>query len=266
MRLSLLACFSSWCATGALLFAACSLNEPRRASDPDASDAATDAEDRADAGDASSDAPPGDVEAGADAADAGPCDPVTGGGCGSGQKCGWIIDQIFPFVAGHTGCVPLVGSKALHDDCNSDTEDCAAGYHCTGECDKVCRSTNDCPARHICAPTNAFEDRPGVGLCFETCDPVKPFDCTEPGEACYWFGSVGTCFNEGPYVGECTSVGSFECARGTECVPINETTLECRRFCDPDVVTSCSSPQICRSFAQLFGAGYAETFGVCMPP
>jgi hypothetical protein len=155
----------------------------------------------------------------------------------------------------------------LHDDCNSAADDCAAGYDCAGgECAKVCGSTDDCAEDHACVPTNAFEDRAGIGICFELCDPVKPFDCAEPGEACYWFGIDGTCFNAGTRFGECTSVGGFECARGTECVPISETALECRRFCDPDVASSCPSPQTCRTFAELFGAGYTEAFGVCMPP
>jgi hypothetical protein len=298
MRLSFLFWSPILCGIGTLLLTDCTLNDPRLERSADAGDAGGDAPVRADAADATTDVDTlndasGDADASldvdasvdastdaradaaadaradakADAADAGPCDPVTGGGCGSGQKCGWIIDQTTPIVRGHTGCMPLRGTKTLHNECNSNADDCAAGYDCSGECSKVCRLNRDCPASHICAITNAFTDRPGVGVCFEVCNPVLPNDCTETGDACYWFGSVGTCVRAGSRTGDCTSLGSFECARGTECVPTSASTLECRPFCDPVVATSCPSPQVCRTFAQLFqDSSYADDFGVCMAP
>lgn len=89
------------------------------------------------------------------------CDPVTGGGCGSGH-CYLIASQ-------GASCVCTAGTATEGQDCNT-TTDCAPGSVCAGtsppgKCRKACTpSGSSCLSGTFCRTIDAF---PSYGYCDE---------------------------------------------------------------------------------------------------
>jgi hypothetical protein len=92
-----------------------------------------------------------------------PCDPMTGGGCLSGQRCEIFASNLHPeqFVAGCTGAV---GTGTAGSPCTDTDLPCAVGHACLEfvggalECRLRCVvGGDDCPPESSCLPFEPME-------------------------------------------------------------------------------------------------------------
>ena len=154
-------------------------------------------------------------------APSGPCNPLAQTGCGVGEKCNWIYDQLMPTVVGHVGCEPE-GAVALGGACGPSAigpDSCVKGAECVAsECKQICDIQGGapmCDANHACTRyQNVFVDG-GVniaGVCDPACDPLTQelafganrtacgsADPTQPVRGCYGYDAY-TCSGVAPTV------------------------------------------------------------------
>jgi len=180
------------------------------------------------------------------------CDPVAQSDCLQAEKCAFVVLDVDPF-SGETRCVSE-GSEQKGDPCTSGEpgddgfDNCQGGLQCVaGQCEEICNESPDsCGESESCqAFAGLFADRPGVGVCQFSCDPLMQNCPSEQG--CYLSLSTGETLCADPATmntqgGACGPMMGDEFLNGCEigygCMlpndPINFTALVCAFFCDPD--------------------------------
>ncbi len=186
------------------------------------------------------------------------CNPVERLGCGSGEKCTFLVESVEPYLA-CTTCVPAGpitegGACALPE---SGADDCAAGLYCAaGRCTEICLTLDDtnCDGDETCVrDPEAFQDIDHVGLCEPACDPVGLTAGCADGEGCYPNLTTGrsACYTPAdcpesstgapqcatePGTQGCNCQGINCCVPGHACAlandPVNATGLLCAFLCD----------------------------------
>jgi len=161
------------------------------------------------------------------------CNPVTGGGCDTGQSC------YFNDNAGNFAC-DATGTTSSYNAC-SYLNECAPGHYCTNISSfefgySLCIPL--CDNNHLCnngAPC-AFARGSQTGLCLpdEGCDPLNPDSCASPTRACFIIDDLGHTACLTPSVG---GIGSncnlfMYCNIGFFCDDVGNGTNVCREFCD----------------------------------
>ncbi len=114
------------------------------------------------------------------------CNPLTQGGCNTGEKCTWINDQDDPPI-GHVGCAPDPGATgiAIGGACTEGPagpmgfDTCVKGSVClSGECKQICDQAGGAPTcdqDHSCTRYADFFEFGGTavaGVCDPACDPL----------------------------------------------------------------------------------------------
>src|SRR5689334_18484213 len=159
----------------------------------------------------------------------------------TGAGCSGAMPACVPSVNGGT-VVPActtAGAGVSGSACKQTTE-CAAGYFCAaGACHKLCCGGDwtGCPsANEHCITTLSFSDGmggvipTGAMLCYpvNTCDPLMPASCPDPGTACLLVDPTGAtaCFKPGTGGSgdPCPCMGGFTCVVGG-------SGPTCRRLC-----------------------------------
>ena len=193
---------------------------------------------------------PGTDEAGAEVAPA-PCDMVAQTGCGAGERCAWIRDQVDPKPSGAPGCV-AEGTADVNGPCSygatgtaTGFDNCRKGLTClatyaeqaTGVCRAVCDltaapgSSGACVGPYVCG---AYSDFLGtgpqtVGLCDPTCDPLTQQRLADG--APYCGGTAGPslgCYG-GPSVDP--SPSHFICAKAGPATNVSDTACDQNGMC-----------------------------------
>ena len=117
------------------------------------------------------------------------CDVLSDSGCGTNEKCTWIIDSWMGADAtGRVGCA-RVGTVGLNGLCTigsggsmpTGSDNCAKGLYCnSGVCKTVCDPNSGspvCGANLACATYNNMFSNQGdaakAGVCDPTCDPLR---------------------------------------------------------------------------------------------
>jgi len=119
----------------------------------------------------------------------GECNPISHAGCGSGERCTWVISSSTPVRIGSLRCVPD-GTVASGGACTvgpdgetSGYDDCARGLICTRSgtsrtCASVCdlADSSSCGGSASCVRYQGLfangGDDPVAGACASSCDPV----------------------------------------------------------------------------------------------
>lgn len=194
----------------------------------------------------------------------GPCTTLPQCGCGTGQACD-VVD-----LAGTTSCV-LDKGLAAGVACGELFAGCGAGLTCVnGACKKFCRSTRGCAADGLCFQVMYQADGGGIGVpglkvCTDQCDYMKPEASCGPGTACYPHGDADSGYSE------CMAAGNSyagcaineDCAAGLAC----GEDKRCHPWCRRDTVADCPPPQRCIAIKvgqqPVFYYLGDEAYGVC---
>jgi hypothetical protein len=200
-----------------------------------------------------------------------PCDPFTGSGCSSSQKCTAI-------QSGSTlglGC-GSTGSKAEGDPCTptADGDDCGDKLACIRvnpdpnyTCQRICPlsgTTNPCPGTETCATqVRDFSASTGLAFCHATtsCLPIEQTGCPA-NQACYYADKVGAICAPVPsqqVQPGSTCVHANDCAAGSTCQTIGATGT-CFSFCSTTDSGACPSGMTCSA---LNGASDEPHLGTC---
>jgi hypothetical protein len=226
---------------------------------------------------------PPDASPDASLIDAAPgiCDPIAQTGCGSGEKCTWIMIDTAT-NAGQLGCVPngnIPSAGACTrgpDGLSTGYDNCTGGNVCagivdgTGTCEAACDLNPDsCAANTVCVRyANLFDQAGNMGACDFACDPVtqqRLFDgagfcgavnLSQPERGCYRSIDAPTAFCAFTPIAARTqkqdnvaydypnAVYLNGCAAGYEPftrTSTNDATVICNAFCRP-TTTSSTSP------------------------
>jgi len=215
------------------------------------------------------------------------CNPVSQTGCGVGEKCAWVVDQLDPEI-GHLDCAPAgtvsIGSACTEPTAPGGTDDCEAGGHCyNGYCHELCTTVNDQCGDGAC---QGFLDDMGHPLPYEIClfgcNPLLQ-NCAADNEGCYvargavCVVSIGTAGAGEP----CQYVNA--CAPGLICMGYPGV---CRPFCGPlkdcwemsgdppswttptecgcGACAACGADEICWPIGDSTGGVVSEFFGICI--
>jgi hypothetical protein len=211
----------------------------------------------------------------------GDCDPVCQTGCQTGQQCS---------NAGISNMcrAASVPGEALYAACDSLRDTCRAGLVCLPEfipekcgshCYRFCREHSDCGEGSRCV--GDVSDETGKRL-YKTCSPrgnnCNPTGTTPrcpdnqqqadrrfPAFACYMVSpdfpdeSVCECAGTIPEGQPCER--TYECAPGSECIPINQD-VRCRRLCTPPLSplppAACPIGQTCIPFPETRRVGFCR--------
>ena len=235
------------------------------------------------------------------------CDPVGQTGCLAGEKCTSVVTQDAPLTSS-TECV-VDGTVGLGGTCQrgeagltTGFDNCRAGLVCRfTTCQPLCSQTPDsCGVGSNCVRLSGrFDDRNGVGVCADGCDPVAQ-NCPA-GHGCYVSVSLGTaacsqvpaetaglgqdspCF--GPSSDQCYLNG---CPRGFGAI-LNASVGDgsvCTAFCSPVVQHSGDTASLngdpqgvtcaaagaptheCRFVNSFYSnsTNVAPSVGMCVPP
>lgn len=193
------------------------------------------------------------------------CDPVSGGGCGQGQKCTmvrtgtiqqpWTVgcdEQPGNLAEGDSNCFTGAGAPDL---CGPGLW-CFAGYQVDGRyCRQLCHADSDCPA-HADRCLTYVATSPATGMCAMDCTPFAnacpyPSNCSEiipdADRSTFWVGchQTGSTGVGQPCVGVSECVANAYCWGGL-----------CRALCDAQ--HGCSVGTTCDSIDGLANAG-----GIC---
>ncbi len=123
------------------------------------------------------------------------CNPLTQAGCGTGEKCTWLLDALMPQYVGHVGCAPD-GTAAIGDACMygepgaAGFDGCVKGAVCgnyrggAGVCKQICDQqggTPTCDDAHVCVTYSRLfssdSTQPAAaGVCDLRCDPLNDND------------------------------------------------------------------------------------------
>ena len=210
------------------------------------------------------------------------CDPVAQTGCGTGQRCTWIVTGT---NAGHNACL-ADGSVDLGGTCSygatgetTGFDTCKKGLSCIqSSCKRICSSAPDsCATNYACNihPNSPFDltGTLGIGFCDPTCNPLTQTRDTDgaaacgsptpasPTKGCFGFpggkftcqGVISTTKTSEMPAGSPAFVNS--CAPGYEPLLVDMTggsTSICVALCKP-ADTSTTSPA---NAAGLPGSGY----------
>jgi hypothetical protein len=129
------------------------------------------------------------IDAGLDAPSV--CNVLAQTGCGTGEKCTWIIDTASPSPLGHIGCAPD-GAAAVGSACTRNPpgatgyDDCVKGNYCfgpdsggAGVCKAICDpagGTPMCTSGYACSTYDGLfgpsGQPPAAGVCVPQCDPI----------------------------------------------------------------------------------------------
>lgn len=214
------------------------------------------------------------------------CDPALDCGCPAGKRCGQLFESLNPWTV-RTACID-VGTQSIGASCAVTTQtgadNCGSGAVCLSSgCQKLCHVGNpqsECSSTTVClAVSGYFADRPGIGACQPTCDPLAQ-NCSA-GQGCFYdtHALIGVCatIQKDPYSGAIGRQGdpcqaANSCERGTACLLLDAkspTGNRCATYCDPSAADTCSavgSGLTCRSLDALYPrAGMPTTLGVCSP-
>ncbi len=161
------------------------------------------------------------------------CNPVTGGGCDTGQSC-YFNDNAGNFACDATGTVPS------YNQCFGSSE-CEPGHYCTNissydfgysSCVPLCDLDHPCNNGAPCA----FARGSQTGLCLpdEGCDPLNPDSCASPTRACFITDDLGHTACLTPSVGGTGSNCNLfmYCNIGFFCDNAGNETNICRSFCN----------------------------------
>lgn len=192
---------------------------------------------------------------------AGPCDLVAQSGCGNGQRCTWVRDDLGGGGAecASAGTIPALGECVASE--SGEVDDCVAGHACVaGLCHRLCSTVAGCGANFACTTYADFVDDGTTGVCSPLCDPVSQTrlsddapacgssNVSSPTIGCYGpFSGPFTCNRMADGAGALThgttplgppSGGAFRngCAPGYLAVP-TANGLRCRAFCTPAETT-----------------------------
>jgi hypothetical protein len=196
-----------------------------------------------------------------------------------------VFDSLDPWSV-HTACVsigttPIGGSCVV--DAQTHLDDCTGGAVCLSSgCQKLCHVAlaTECPSDEVCLAVAAyFTDRPGIGACHPTCDPLA--DTCPPSQACFFDTRVrkGVCatIEVDPYTGAIGGQGdpcqaANSCKRGTACLLLDDqspTGNRCATYCDPsgaDVCPAIDASLVCRSLDAIYPNTALPTgLGLCVP-
>jgi hypothetical protein len=187
-----------------------------------------------------------------DSGPVGPCDPFSGAGCPSDEKCTALYDDSKLAL----GCGSKEGDKSEGDECAPTPEsgtqtgdDCGDGLACfnlKGEpykCHRICPTSGTahaCPTGRICSLTfPSFPGLAGYGFCEPSCKPLEQSGCAS-GEACYLSAKGAGCKAAGSAkIGDtCDPSKLNDCEPGSTCVTGLSNGNRCLAFCS----TSGGSP------------------------
>jgi hypothetical protein len=202
--------------------------------DPDASIGTSrpdDASVRVDSGGPTSDG--GDQDDGGGSDDGGTparCNPATQAGCGPGEKCAFIVDDVRS-GDGHVGCaedgtIVITGDCTAPDEAGT-TDDCVQEGHCyEGVCREICDEDVGCPAGTCVRVAGVAFD-----LCLPDCDALTQ-NCL-PGEGCYLVEGGAICADVagGGAPGDACKFLN-ECDAGAGCFDDGVGAGRCLAYCD----------------------------------
>ena len=190
----------------------------------------------------------------------GGCDPVRQTGCGDGEKCSLVGNDL--------QCV-LLGEGAAGDACQAIVggDSCAAGLICAsggGEstcvqfCDRVCGEP--CGPGTRCNTRLGDTGEWGCGPLPPPCDLLAQ-DCTGAGEACYLLepatGTTG-CLRAGTLPENAACITQGECAAGLICLASQAGGLTvCVPLCDTRAAAPCAAG-VCSALPLLDPVGYCH--------
>jgi hypothetical protein len=113
------------------------------------------------------------------------CDPKSQSGCGTYEKCTWVVDQVDPPI-GHVACVPVGEGIPIGEECQRSApgpgggiDECVEGAVCLdNECKQICDHYGGDPAcdvNHACTVYADLFETSGsaiAGVCDPACDPL----------------------------------------------------------------------------------------------
>jgi hypothetical protein len=193
------------------------------------------------------------------------CNTATQAPCTSSQKC--------IFTGGAPSCVPLAGSHAIGEGCNTFPDDCARGLQCLNPggsgmsvCMQLCSGDSNCNQPPVAVgsmaePNNKSYCRLNVAgpstpaLCTLACNPVAalpPSGCPT-GDTCVYTSAgfpleLTFCDAPGtPTLGQACGSRN-DCGIGLACA-----SGTCRQVCRFGHDEDCMSGGTCTSFASMFG-------------
>ena len=205
---------------------------------------------------------------------AGACNIGTGGGCGAGMACQFLLTSADASVP--SPVCQAAGTAASGAHCTMPT-DCAEGLTCdtgTMTCRHYCcnvGATGECPTGQICniSITSGSPPTPtGVGLCSnadDACDVIAQTGCTPASYGCYpGMGGTTQCATPGT-ISDTTTACMFlnDCAPGRACIGMaGGTVSHCATVCNTTATDggpgSCPSGMTCGVVT-----GFPTNLGVC---
>lgn len=202
----------------------------------------------------------------------GPCNPVDGSGCPSGEYC------VLNLNTDEGVCRTLPAMNAFGEQCDSAMQDCAPGLVCVAieqgqpaicaqACDNLgstCTGLPDTSSTYTCGNSNAEAN---YGICFASggpsCDPLDALGCGANmtcGLVSADFDTACVDAGNGQVGGSCMP-GTNECAPGQGiCINLGGTP-SCFETCGPQ--KSCTSMNAACQTLQTQG-GATSPFGVCI--
>jgi hypothetical protein len=208
-------------------------------------------------------------DANIEAADAAPveCHPVSQAGCGPGEKCAFIVDDV-GLLSGHFGCA-ADGTAGVGEGCTApaavgESDDCEAGAHCYEEtCHAICEEDATCGDR-ACVPSDTLD----FGLCLPGCNLLTQ-NCPV-GQGCYLATGEPICAavteTASPPGGVCMFIN--DCAAGGGCFEDGMGGGVCLAYCDatafPCCGDACGGTPGCEADEVCVVIEGEESFGVCL--